>query len=152
MGSKNYNKGSNKDTKLVIIKIVTTPIRILVKARDMYVKSMNGISSRAYTSSMGFGPDNLPRSFNVNSVRPVSTSDHDDFSELVRVASVKKDLLGQQQNMPTKVPRSRTVAFGRIDEDEEYDFSIDDNVNSSTMFYPRSRSVAVGQHRPSFVF
>ncbi|KAM7251839.1 hypothetical protein ACFE04_023722 [Oxalis oulophora] len=143
--STNSNKkGNKKDTNLVI-KILKTPYRLLIKGRDLYVNSMTQCSGQVYTTSTGLGAEAMPRSYSVNSTRSV-TSD-DDFAELVRAASVRRletELLSKQlHEMPTTFPRSRTVAIGRIEEVDESEFSYE---------YPRSKSVAVGPKRITAVF
>jgi len=140
-------KGTNNNTNLMI-KFLKTPIRFIVKARDLYVKSMMELSGQVYTTSV----DTLPRSFTVNSALRPLTND-DDFRELVRIASTKKlghDLLSKEP-MPTKISRSRTVAFERIDEDEECDFSMYNNFKNTDLCL-RSRSVAIAPKRTAVVF
>ena len=69
------------------MKILTTPIRALAKARDFYVKSMNSYADKVhYSAGPGWGsaPYSVPRSFSTTSGR---SSDEDDFKELVRAAS-----------------------------------------------------------------
>ncbi|KAM7251525.1 hypothetical protein ACFE04_023408 [Oxalis oulophora] len=135
MANNNYNKKTcRKDTKLVI-KILKAPVRILAKARDLYVNSVSEKSTRSLTNDA-------------------------EFKELIRMLSVARkvdnDLLNKEQSLPTKVNRSRTVAYGRIDEEsDDCEFLIFNDVNvksSTTDFYPRSRSVAVGSKRTTFVF
>ncbi|KAM7251335.1 hypothetical protein ACFE04_023218 [Oxalis oulophora] len=138
MANNTYNKkGSNKDTKLVT-KIMRTPIRVLAKARDIYVRSV--------------------------SVNPKSITNDAEFKELIRMLSMarkaEKDLLKlnkENKTMPTIIKRSRTVAYGRIDEyNDECEFVMNDNFKTSSTtidyYYPRSKSVAVGPKRTTLMF
>lgn len=77
----------------------------------------------------------------------------------MRVASTKSlgnkiqaDLLRKQQavvarspitSAPDNMPRSRSVGFGRIDEDKPCEF--EEVIKLNTQIYPRSRSYAVSR-------
>nr|XP_016490973.1 PREDICTED: uncharacterized protein LOC107810685 [Nicotiana tabacum] len=136
-----------------IKKYIKAPIRVLIKARDCYVRSMADCSGRIGYGSISSCPavpqlSSLPRSVSVNS--SVSSGD-EDFRELMRIASKKSTLVNKMElenlrrQSPIKievnmnvVPRSRSVAIGRIDEDEPCDFGED--VMVKTDVYPRARS------------
>ncbi|KAL6012945.1 hypothetical protein ACLOJK_003434 [Asimina triloba] len=124
---------------------VKAPIRALVRARDMYVNSMN-----SYAGKM---PSNLPKSFSVNSAR--TSSDHhqeEDLRTLIRVMSERSQ--GGEMRQQTRgggpnsrLPKSMSVGMGKIDEEEEaaddladQDLKLDSSAAAS---YPRSRSYAV---------
>ncbi|KAJ8567362.1 hypothetical protein K7X08_019570 [Anisodus acutangulus] len=142
-----------------IKKCIKAPIRVLIKARDCYVRSMTDCSGRiGYGSAIGSCPavtqiTSLPRSFSVNSS---ASSGDEDFRELMRIAS-RRDLVNKvelevlrqkslaKNGMNNVVPRTRSVAIGRIDEEEPYDFVED--VMVKTDVYPRSRSYAVSSRR-----
>lgn len=128
---------------------VKAPIRLLGKARDMYVNSLTDCSGKmSYGGAMG--PTHLvPRSFSTSSSR---SGDYDeDMRELVRAASQrglmeKLELdIQQSQKASKKLPRSFTVGFGRIDEDKPYDFPLENPkvAKKPDMKYPRSKSAAV---------
>ena len=83
----------------------------------------------------------LPRSFSVTSAR--SSASDDDFKELVRVASLRSQNGNNDrvEHLSMKLPRSRSVAIGRIDEDKPCDF-VGDDVEVKQRVCPRSRSYA----------
>lgn len=155
------------------LRIITTPIRALGKAKDFYVRSMTSYSDRvAYGSSMVGGMPtanyvgNLPKSFSVNSSK---SDDNDDLRELIKVASTRSlagrldlnNLYSQQQMMkqqPSSLavgpkglpPRSCSVGMGRIDEENPSVFG-EDNMNiKPEAMYPRSRSHAVNRRNNLF--
>ncbi|XP_057489903.1 uncharacterized protein LOC130775897 [Actinidia eriantha] len=142
------------------MRIITLPIRVLSRAKDLYVKSMVDCSDRvSYGTVMGVGSgqvSSLPKSFSVGSGR---SSDNEDLRELIRAAStrsfgsrVETDLYLQTQmrRRPTAaaaaaavVPRSCSVGMGRIDEDGPCDFGEVGMGVRPELVYPRSRSYAV---------
>ncbi|CAA3011442.1 uncharacterized protein LOC111366447 [Olea europaea var. sylvestris] len=139
---------SPKESK--ISRFIRAPIRVLSKARDLYVKSMlNCAGEFTYASAMGCPTPqttSLPRSFSVNST--VSSSD-EDFRELIRASStrsltgkIETEILRSKQlpGVLKVVPRSQTVTVGRIDEDKPCEFVEDVAINPN--LYPRSRSYA----------
>eukprot|EP00262_Sarcandra_glabra_P004910 TRINITY_DN16149_c0_g1_i1.p1 TRINITY_DN16149_c0_g1~~TRINITY_DN16149_c0_g1_i1.p1 ORF type:complete len:154 (+),score=14.88 TRINITY_DN16149_c0_g1_i1:149-610(+) len=131
------------------------PIRVLCKARDLYVNSLTGCAGRLnYDTVMGCPVgvvSTLPRSFSNTSSR---ASEDEDLRELIRAASQRNlvDKLGitntnvQPKGSKGVVPRSFSVGIGRIDEDKPCDFKEDFKV-SSDVLYPRSRSYAVSKRR-----
>ncbi|KAF7141381.1 hypothetical protein RHSIM_Rhsim06G0063700 [Rhododendron simsii] len=146
------------------IRLITLPVRVLTKARDLYVKSMiNCAASGTYgASAMAVGSgqaSSLPKSFSVNSSR--SSNDGDDLRELIRAASARglgststgraeMDLYLQHQmrrrstaSAATVVPRSCSVGMGRIDEDGPCEFGEESFGGRAELVYPRSRSYAV---------
>ncbi|GAA0140687.1 hypothetical protein Leryth_017168 [Lithospermum erythrorhizon] len=148
------------------LRIVTIPVRALVKAKDFYVRSMINCTSGVGYGGMGtVHVAQLPRSF---SARSSMSNESEDFIELVRAASGKGTLskldlqmyLQQQMMMQNnkgvagsrKMPRSASVAMGKIDEDAPFDFGEDIvEVNIKTqMKYPRSRSYAPTQRNSVF--
>lgn len=151
------NMEARKERKLS--RYMKAPIRILIKVRDFYIRSMTECSARLdYGTAFGCPTPQispLPRSFSTNSAK---SSSNEDFRELVRAASTrslrnkaKSDLLPKKQvsNSPVAaanhMPRSRSVAIGRIDEDSPCEFEEDIKVNTDG--YPRSRSYAVSRRR-----
>ncbi|XP_027770785.1 uncharacterized protein LOC107010611 [Solanum pennellii] len=113
-------------------KCMKAPIRILIKARDCYVRSLTNCSGRmGYGGAIGSCPaftqiSSSSRSFSVNSS---ASSDGDDFRELIRISSRKKHVelenvrrISLDRKGMNVVPRTRYVAIGRIDEEEPCDF------------------------------
>lgn len=153
--------------------MISTPIRVLGKAKDLYVRSMTRCGQ---TPSFAPPPSDMPRSFSVASSRS-SADGGDDFRELIRAASARtlghsfeKDLLQQlkaqhaamaEEAAAAKgvVPRSCSAGMARIDEDapcERFDEGGEVEVEAShaavstgrkmkrnNLVYPRSRSYAV---------
>ncbi|XP_062073274.1 uncharacterized protein LOC133777595 [Humulus lupulus] len=151
-------KGDQKESK--VGKIMKAPLRALIKARDLYIKSMTQCSSHFdYGAAMGCPTahvNTLPRSFSVGSAK--STSNTDDFRELVKAASARSlgSKIDHHHNLdlrkspaaaarPHNLPKSRSVGFGRIDEDkacDEFEENVDEVIRTTNV-YPRSRSYAV---------
>ncbi|KAL2522653.1 hypothetical protein Fot_26576 [Forsythia ovata] len=147
---------SQKESK--IGRLVKAPIRVLSKARDVYVKSMLRCAGEfTYASAMGCPaaqPTSLPRSFSVNS--SVSSAD-EDFRELIRASStrslngkIEAEILRSKQSPGNLkvVPRSQTVTIGRIDEDKPCEFVEDPAIDSN--LYPRSKSYAPSRRSKMF--
>ncbi|KAG5535483.1 hypothetical protein RHGRI_023300 [Rhododendron griersonianum] len=150
-------KESRKESKL--IRCIKSPIRALGKARDFYVKSMTRWAGKVeYGGVMGGAPtaqvSSLPKSFSVSSSK--SSGDDDDLRDLIRAAStrsleskVQLELLRRQPAGQAGavngvvVPRSQSVAIGRIEEDKCYEFENDHMGKVNTEFVPRSKSYAV---------
>lgn len=141
------------------MRFIKAPIRALTKARDFYINSMTECAGRG---SYGGAPmpyvSSLPKSFSVNSAR--SSNSDEDFRELVKVASrrslgrkVELEILRQQSPLNNGgvngVPRSQSVAIGRIDEDKACEFGEDVSVKVDGI-YPRSRSYAVPKRSGMF--
>lgn len=123
------------------------PIRGLIKARDFYITAMINLAGRfSYVDGVYSCPTTqvttLPRSFSLHS----NTRD-DDFSELVRVASIKCledriDLDFQPVKASKIVPRSSGVV--RIDEEHSFDVCDNKVLNLRTAdLFPKSRSFVV---------
>lgn len=164
------NKAHNQSR---LMRIITIPIRALVKARDMYVRGMTSTEFR-YGSAMGGGQANhfsnsLPKSFSSRSSR---SNENDDFSELIRAASARTyggridvdAILRQQQQQAvrqpppmtttavgsTGLPKSTSVGMGKIDEDKPIDFGQDGGDLMKPDLFPRSRSYAVTKRKLGF--
>ncbi|KAF9621134.1 hypothetical protein IFM89_016628 [Coptis chinensis] len=143
----------------VFIRCVKAPFRILGRARDFYVRSLTDCSGRMSEASVivgypGGSVNIVPRSFSVNSSR---SNDDEDIKELMRAASqrgLREKLemeIQQLQQLSKKtdaLPRSRTVAIGRIDEDKPCDFD-EDLKTKPDLLYPRSKSYAVSKKNTS---
>lgn len=145
-------KGKHSHNKF--LRFVTLPLRALGKARDFYVRSMiNCAEGRTYGQPMG---GTLPKSFSARSAR---SNESDDYSDLVRAASVRSmghlneiDMLlkqhmqmrsspqqqQQQQlgsNGKARFPKSCSVGMagfmGRIEEEKPGDFGEDGSVHAN---------------------
>ncbi|TKY74960.1 hypothetical protein E2542_SST03725 [Spatholobus suberectus] len=143
-----------KQNKLV--RMITTPFRVLGKARDMYVRSITKCGHNMnYSNPVDAAGrfEALPRSYST----ATSRSDNEDFAELLRAASARTlvdridvDLVLKQQQAQARpvssngLPKSTSVGMGRIDEDTPYDLGQGD-VPVVPKSYPRSRSYAVGK-------
>ena len=151
------------------MRFMKAPIRVLIKARDFYMKSMTECSTRFDYGGMAMGcptaqvPSALPRSFSTSSVKSSSSSNNDDYRELVRAASARstsaysrkmEDLGRKQQQINSTgannemMNRSRSVGIGRIDEDKACEFGEED-VKVNKNLFPRSKSSAVARRTTS---
>ncbi|CAL0327111.1 unnamed protein product [Lupinus luteus] len=142
------------------LRIITIPLRVLCKARDIYVKSIttcgNNMNYNHPVDHVGrFSA--LPRSYSdATSTRSMN---NEDFVELIRAASARTlvnkidvdNLVLKQkhdQKMAREVvganglPKSTSVGMGRIDEDMACDLDEECGV-VVPVSYPRSRSYAV---------
>ncbi|KAF7828605.1 Uncharacterized conserved protein UCP031279 [Senna tora] len=150
------NQKNSKESRLS--RCMKAPIRFLSKARDFYIHGMTECSGRfAYVdAAMGCPAGQLsalPRSFSLSS--STRSTSADDYKDLVRAASMRRtynngnghplDFDRLRRPPPQTVPRSRSVAIGRIDEDKPCDFG--DDVAVKPNVYPRSKSYGV--HRRS---
>lgn len=102
------------------------PIRALIRARDLYVSSMNSCAGHVTYGGGVYGcpttdVTTLPKSFSVK-----STTSDEDFRELLKVASTRSlgdkidlEFLRRQRSTGAAkvVPRSQSVSIGRFDED-----------------------------------
>ncbi|XP_073121060.1 uncharacterized protein [Henckelia pumila] len=146
----------------MFLRIIAIPARALAKARDLYVKSITRYADKMinYSNVMGMPQvSGLPKSFSVNS----AGSRHDeDFRELVRAASARSTIGGRVDlDMYMKaemmkfragsgngpLPRSSSVAMGRIDEDKPCCSFGEEiiNINYIKHKYPRSKSHVVAR-------
>ncbi|KAK1422066.1 hypothetical protein QVD17_24932 [Tagetes erecta] len=140
------NKTNKSQKPSMAIRVLKAPARVVFKIRDLYVSSMYSCAA-----GMGAGPtgpytSGLPKSYSTTSSRT-----DEDFAELMRIASTRISLgnkldhdqfLGRQEK--AVVPRSQSVAIGRIDEEKSCHFGHDITGLNSEMF-PRSRSHAVSR-------
>lgn len=129
------------------VRIITLPLKVLGKAKDLYVRGLTNCAARGYGNNMG-GP-NMPRSYSSASSR---CHDNEDFRELMRAASANalghgvdlQALLQQAALEKSKtVPRSCSVGMARIDEDGPCEFGEVNFKAKADLKYPRSRSYAV---------
>ncbi|WVZ23373.1 hypothetical protein V8G54_001917 [Vigna mungo] len=148
-------KERTKESKLS--HYIKAPLRFLKKARDMYVRGMIHCSAQLSNVDAAMGcptaqPCTLPRSFSVGSATRSTASD-DDFKELIRAASLRTygtafDF-GEAAAMKIKMPRSRSVGIGRIDEDKPCEFGDEAiKVRPRPNVYPRSKSYSTHRGAP----
>ncbi|KAK9054142.1 hypothetical protein SSX86_025219 [Deinandra increscens subsp. villosa] len=119
----------------IAIRVLKAPVRVVSKIRDLYISSMHSCASGMGGPTGAYASAGLPRSCSTTSSRA-----EEDYAELMRFNSTKRLFLAAQQQAPV-VPRSQSVAIGRIDEDQSVDFGADFRLNSE--MFPRSRSHAV---------
>ncbi|KAL6012942.1 hypothetical protein ACLOJK_003431, partial [Asimina triloba] len=125
----------------IFIRCLKAPFKFLCKARDFYVDSMSNCAGRVH---YGGSANSLPRSFSVNSSR---ASQEEDIRALIRALSQRSQPGGPNGPVGSNgLPKSFSVAIGRIDEDKPYDVN-DDLKAKSDLLYPRSRSYAVTNRR-----
>ncbi|KAG8062470.1 hypothetical protein GUJ93_ZPchr0003g16478 [Zizania palustris] len=121
----------------ILGRCVRAPLRVLVRARDIYVSRMV-----ACAGGGGRGPVGLvamPRCRSHGFYRPAGGSSRDDdVRELIRAASRAGPPRG-----PGVGPRSQSVAIGRIDEDSPCEFGLDAATRALALPH-RSKSCAVG--------
>ncbi|KAJ0231527.1 hypothetical protein HA466_0298210 [Hirschfeldia incana] len=167
-------KGENKNR---FFRIITMPLKVLGKARDLYMRSITGCAARTHHSSADAVSIPFPRSRSTSSGFSSTTSsrrmssdftfDDDDYSELVRAASVRSlghkneiDMIRHQQLQQRQenrvavgavaaakggLPKSSSVGMpmARIDEENEEEGSVKNQKKGFDFLYPRSRSHAV---------
>ncbi|KAL6573062.1 hypothetical protein OROHE_002538 [Orobanche hederae] len=140
------SKGIRKQSRL--IRFVNVPIRVLARGRDLFVKNLTGFGGPiAYGNAMGCPTPHIPsvpRS-------PSAYSDHrlaeEELRDLIRLGSTRRleqpELRRSRSTVPLgsggmapSVPRSKTVVFGRIDEEKSYDNGEEDDI----MLLGRARS------------
>ncbi|KAF3571588.1 hypothetical protein F2Q69_00060601 [Brassica cretica] len=149
------NGGRQNKNKL--LRIISTPFRALNK---FYVRSITGCVPRTHYYSSASVSDPFSRSRSSSSAAFSSSASSrrttdfgidDDYSELVRAASVRSlghkneiDMLIQEKLKQGGLPKSSSVGMARIDEEEEAE---EGSVNTKTKkvsdLYPRSKSYAV---------
>ncbi|KAJ3694944.1 hypothetical protein LUZ60_000321 [Juncus effusus] len=129
-------KGSKK-----FIRFLHAPVRCLCWARDFYVRSLNECAGQMpYEASLGcpvFGHTDHFYSLRSN----WSNASGDDMAELIRAATEEK-LLVKKSGSNMTVPRSHSVAIGRIDEDKPCEFKDCDFKAGSSLIFTRSCSAS----------
>ncbi|XP_008796991.1 uncharacterized protein LOC103712289 [Phoenix dactylifera] len=137
------SKGSSVTSRFG--RCLRAPLRVLRRARDMYVRSLTECAGGVqYGAAVGYPTfASVPRSYSFGSAR--TSSSDEDLRELIRAASQSR-AGSLNARAGVVVPRSQSVAVGRIEEDKPCDFDDDVRVGSDLLF-PRSRSCAVGAKR-----
>ncbi|KAG7653750.1 hypothetical protein ISN44_As01g009800 [Arabidopsis suecica] len=151
------------------LRIISTPLRALGKARDFYVRSITGCAARTQYSSSASVSAPFPRSRSSSSAAFSSSASSrratdfgidEDYSELVRAASVRslghkneidmllQEKLQQQKQQKQGLPKSSSVGMAKIEEEEETEEgSVNPKMKKtkkvSDLLYPRSKSYAV---------
>lgn len=120
-------------------------ISYMKKVRDFYVRGMIAWSGHMTYADAAIGCptgnlSTIPRSFSAQN-SATRSRDHE-FKDLIRASatSLKSPRNGAAA---IKLPRSRSIAIGRIDEDRPCEFEIDDIVKVKPLFYRRCRSYAI---------
>ncbi|PWA51634.1 hypothetical protein CTI12_AA081760 [Artemisia annua] len=155
--------------KNLLMRIITTPFRVLGKAKDFYVRSITDCSNGATygMASMSSTQNPLSRSSSTSSYYSNAS---EDLRELIRANStasmrdvnisrsdldmcIKQHMMNKQSSsLPVmgskRVPRSVSVGMARIDEDAPVSSFRDDEelgrkAKSDHMMFPRSKSHAV---------
>ncbi|KAL0651142.1 hypothetical protein Bca4012_093833 [Brassica carinata] len=149
-----------RQNKNKVLRIISTPFRALNK---FYVRSITGCVPRTHYYSSASVSDPFSRSRSSSSAafssfassrRTTDLGIDDDYSELVRAASVRSlghkneiDMLIQEKQKKLKqggLPKSSSVGMARIDEEEEAEEgSVNTNSKKVSDLYPRSKSYAV---------
>lgn len=170
--TKTENMRKKGENKTRFFRIINMPLKVLGKARDLYMRSITGCAARTHYSSADSVSIPFPRSRSTSSAFSSSTSSRrmsfdDDYSELVRAASVRSlghkneiDMIRHQQLQQRQenrvavgvvaaakggLPKSSSVGMpmARIDEENEEEGSLKNQKKGSDFLYPRSRSHAV---------
>ncbi|KAE8715629.1 FKBP-type peptidyl-prolyl cis-trans isomerase family protein [Hibiscus syriacus] len=143
------SKGHNHNK---FMRFITVPLKAFGKARDLYVRSLTSCaSSVSYGHVSGGCSGQYPRSFSMSSAASI---DNDDLKELIRAASVRSmghrnevEMLFQQQQSRVQMglPKSSSVAMGRIDEENPCEFKENEAVvdEKRDLLYTRSKSYGV---------
>ncbi|KAF2590439.1 hypothetical protein F2Q70_00041922 [Brassica cretica] len=131
------NKGQKQNK---FLRIISAPLRALGKARDFYMRSITGCSARTHYSSAASVSTPFPRSRSSSSAAFSSSAStrrttdfgiDDDYSELVRAASVRSlghkneidmflhEKLQQEKLRQRGLPKSSSVGMAKIEEEDE---------------------------------
>ncbi|KAM7279972.1 hypothetical protein ACFE04_007106 [Oxalis oulophora] len=102
-----------KSAAAKFVRFIRYPLRLVAKARDLYVKSLN-----KYSESMGYGvgmgwPESLPKTF--NSVTYFRTDDDDRVNEAYAYILRQEEI---KTTAPLRPKKSSKVRMGRIEEEE----------------------------------
>ncbi|VVB09882.1 unnamed protein product [Arabis nemorensis] len=100
-----------KETKLS--KFLKVPIKMVVKARDLYIKSMNQLSSHDLGGAMSFGIPTvchvsaLPRSFSASHSQTSARDKEHRVAELVRAASARNMTIDTRPGVQLKLKKAK---------------------------------------------
>ena len=146
-----------RQNKNKVLRILSTPFRALNK---FYVRSITGCVPRTHYYSSASVSDPFSRSRSSSSAAFSSSASSrritdfgidDDYSELVRAASVRSlghkneiDMLIQEKLKQGGLPKSSSVGMARIDEEgEAEEGSVNTKTKKVSDLYPCSKSYAV---------
>ncbi|CAL9238283.1 unnamed protein product [Arabidopsis halleri] len=113
------------------LRIITMPLKVLCKARDLYMRSITGCAARThYSSAVDAASVPFPRSRSTSSAFSSSASSRrrssdftfdDDYSELLRAASARSlghkneiDMIIHQQLQQLQQRQENRVAMGAV--------------------------------------
>lgn len=138
------------------MKIITTPVRVLKKGRDMYVQSMMSYAQKPRYSSSNSNKgavkpvqavSGLPKSFStsVTSTRSTIYDGNDDFAELIRANSTSHD--NRNMNLDVEGYVKQLIEEQKLSRQKLYnDHLAENNVHSKMpKGVPRSCSVGLGR-------
>lgn len=120
------NMSTKKESRLR--KYMKVPIKMVVKARDLYIQSMNQLSSHDLGGAMSLGipvcsVSSLSRSLSASHSQNSARSIEDRVAELVRSASARSTTADTRHGPSTKLRKAKSVRscddhhrFERIDE------------------------------------
>ncbi|XP_028796060.1 uncharacterized protein LOC114752183 [Neltuma alba] len=142
-------KNKQRQSQNMVVRIITSPLRVLGKAKDFYIRSITNCgNSMNYSNPMDVAGrfEALPRSYSAATTK---LDDREDFAELMRAASdrtlmekLDMDLVLKKKEASKVLPKSVSAGMGKIDEDSPCDFG-DTPLPAVPDLYPRSRSYAV---------
>ncbi|KAJ4873344.1 Uncharacterized protein Rs2_44987 [Raphanus sativus] len=142
---------TKKETRLR--KYIKVPVKILVKARDLYIQSMNQLSSHDLGGTMSFGipvcsVSSLPRSLSASHSQNSARAIEDRVAQLVRSASARSTTVDTCHGPPMKLRKAKSVRscddhhrFERIDETSPLI-----NFGSNHKMTQRSKSYSVAKY------
>ncbi|XP_064979807.1 uncharacterized protein LOC135622096 [Musa acuminata AAA Group] len=124
------------------------PLRMLCRARDMYVRGLNAFADHMQHGAAMAYPAMASTNYSFPPARAIA-GDDDDLRELIRAASLARARTLPRRAAPAPaVRKSQSMAIGRIDEDKPcLSFDDDVEVGSSLVFARRSRSCVAGAKR-----
>lgn len=148
-----------KSNQNKLMKIITVPIRVLKKGRDMYVESMmnyahkprynTSTSNNKGSAKMGqVGVSGLQKSFStsVTSTRPTVYEGNDDLRELIRANSTTHN--NKNMNLDVESYVKQLIEEQKLSRQKLYNDHLGENgMNNSKMAkgVPRSYSVGLGR-------
>ncbi|THU48104.1 hypothetical protein C4D60_Mb09t22700 [Musa balbisiana] len=122
------------------------PLRMLCRARDMYVRGLNVFADHMQHGAAVAYPAMASTNYSFPTAR--ASAGDDDLRELIRAASLARARTLPRRAAAPAVRKSQSLAIGRIDEDKPcLSFDDDVEVGSSLAFARRSRSCVAGAKR-----
>lgn len=141
-----------------LLRIIKSPIRILARARDLYIQSLTGGGGHvSYGNAMGCPTPQIPKP-PLSSHSSFNKSAEEELRDLIRLASTRgpkiaAELRRTKSSVPlggggavvAPVARSRTVGFARIEEDRAFEFGDDEDVGLLREVHPVGRNYSVSR-------